>query len=82
MKNKKKILKGRVIKNKMKKSVVVSITRMIKYPIYGKFVKRTTKLYIHDEKNSCNVGDLIEFYETRPYSKTKNWKFLRKITKI
>lgn len=82
MKKKRKILKGCVIKNKMKKSIVVSIIRMIKYPLYGKFIKRTTKFCVHDEKNLCNIGDLIEFYETKPYSKTKKWKFLRKIKKI
>lgn len=82
MKKKIKILRGRVIKNKMKKSIVVSIVRVIKYPLYGKFIKRTTKLHVHDEKNSCNIGDLIEFYETRPISKTKKWKFLKKINKI
>ncbi|QCI24547.1 30S ribosomal protein S17 [Buchnera aphidicola (Muscaphis stroyani)] len=66
-------LKGRVISNKMQKSAVVVIERFIKHSIYKKFIKRTTKLHIHDEKNECSVGDLIEICESRPISKTKSW---------
>jgi small subunit ribosomal protein S17 len=74
-------LKGRVISNKMQKSAVVAIERFIKHVIYGKFIKRTTKLHIHDEKNECTVGDLIEIRESRPISKTKSWVLVRIIEK-
>ncbi|AKC32481.1 30S ribosomal protein S17 [Candidatus Pantoea carbekii] len=66
-------LQGRVISNKMQKSAVVSIERFVKHPIYGKFIKRTTKLHIHDEYNECSIGDVVEIRETRPLSKTKSW---------
>ncbi|XZR52696.1 MAG: 30S ribosomal protein S17 [Enterobacteriaceae bacterium] len=77
---KKKILKGIVISNKMLKSVVVIIKRKVKHPVYGKFIKKTTKFYVHDENNICNIGDLIEFNETNPISKKKFW-ILKKILK-
>lgn len=74
-------LRGRVTSNKMEKSAVVSIERFIKHSIYGKFIKRTTKLHIHDEKNECAIGDLIEIRESRPISKTKSWVLVRIIEK-
>ncbi|ACL30305.1 30S ribosomal protein S17 [Buchnera aphidicola str. APS (Acyrthosiphon pisum)] len=74
-------LQGRVISNKMQKSAVVAIERFVKHIIYGKFIKRTTKLHIHDEKNECTVGDLIEIRESRPISKTKSWVLVRIIEK-
>ncbi|WAI03401.1 30S ribosomal protein S17 [Buchnera aphidicola] len=74
-------LQGRVTSNKMEKSAVVSIERFIKHSIYGKFIKRTTKLHIHDEKNECAIGDLIEIRESRPISKTKSWVLVRIIEK-
>ncbi|AEO08847.1 30S ribosomal protein S17 [Buchnera aphidicola str. Ak (Acyrthosiphon kondoi)] len=74
-------LQGRVISNKMQKSAVVSIERFVKHIIYGKFIKRTTKLHIHDEKNECTIGDLIEIRESRPISKTKSWVLVRIIEK-
>ena len=64
---------GRVLSNKMDKSVVVAIERFVKHPIYGKFVKRTTKVHAHDENNECGQGDLVEIQECRPLSKTKSW---------
>ncbi|QJC37375.1 30S ribosomal protein S17 [Enterobacteriaceae endosymbiont of Donacia thalassina] len=73
MQKKIKILKGKVISNKMQKSIIVSINRLIKHPIYGKYINRTTKLHVHDEKNICNVGDFVEIKECRPLSKTKSW---------
>lgn len=66
-------LQGRVVSNKMDKSIVVAIERQVKHPIYGKYIKRTTKLHAHDENNTCNEGDLVSIRETRPISKTKNW---------
>ncbi|URJ29244.1 30S ribosomal protein S17 [Blochmannia endosymbiont of Camponotus modoc] len=67
------ILLGRVCNKKMNKSVVVSIERLIKHSTYEKFIKRTTKLHVHDPKNETNVGDLVEVQECRPISKTKSW---------
>ncbi|QCI20058.1 MAG: 30S ribosomal protein S17 [Buchnera aphidicola (Brevicoryne brassicae)] len=74
-------LQGRVLRNKMQKSAVVAIQRFVKHDIYGKFIKRTTKLHIHDEKNECSIGDLIEIRESRPISKTKSWILVRIVEK-
>ena len=67
---------GEVVSNSMEKSIVVAVKRKIKHPIYGKFVKRTTKFYAHDQENSCNVGDTVRIMETRPLSKTKCWRLV------
>ncbi|URJ24628.1 30S ribosomal protein S17 [Candidatus Blochmanniella camponoti] len=67
------ILLGRVCNKKMNKSVVVSIERLIKHSTYEKFIKRTTKLHVHDPNNETNIGDLVEVQECRPISKTKSW---------
>ena len=74
-------LQGRVLRNKMQKSAVVAIQRFVKHDIYGKFIKRTTKLHIHDEKNECSIGDVIEIRESRPISKTKSWVLVRIVEK-
>ncbi|CUR53559.1 30S ribosomal protein S17 [Serratia symbiotica] len=74
-------LQGRVISNKMEKSIVVSIERKVKHIIYGKFVKRTTKLHVHDKNNECCIGDTVEIRECRPLSKTKSWVLVRIINK-
>ncbi|CAL4043919.1 30S ribosomal protein S17 [Buchnera aphidicola] len=76
------ILQGCVISDKMQKSAVVSIERFVKHPMYGKFIKRTTKLHFHDEKNECVVGDIIEVRECRPISKTKSWILVRILEKV
>ena len=65
---------GRVVSNKMDKSVVVAVERKVKHEKYGKFIKKTTKFMAHDEKNECGVGDLVTIAETRPMSKNKNWR--------
>jgi small subunit ribosomal protein S17 len=67
---------GLVVSNKMDKSIVVSIERRFKHPIYGKFVKKTNKFMAHDEKNECNIGDTVRIMETRPLSKNKNWRLV------
>ncbi|WP_413114053.1 30S ribosomal protein S17 [Thaumasiovibrio sp. DFM-14] len=72
---------GRVVSNKMDKSIVVAIERMVKHPIYGKFIKRTTKLHAHDEINECREGDLVEIKECRPLSKKKSWTLVRVVEK-
>ena len=66
-------LQGKVVSNKMDKSIVVAIERNVKHPIYGKFITRTTKLHVHDETNQCNEGDIVTIREFRPLSKTKSW---------
>jgi small subunit ribosomal protein S17 len=66
-------LQGKVISNKMDKSIVVAIERNVKHPIYGKFITRTTKLHVHDETNVCKEGDIVTIRECRPLSKTKSW---------
>lgn len=67
---------GQVVSNKMNKTIVVQIERKVKHPIYGKYVKRTSKMYAHDEENSSRVGDLVRIQQTRPLSKTKRWKLV------
>ena len=67
---------GIVTSNKMEKSIVVSVERKVKHPKYGKFVKNTTKFVAHDEKNECGEGDTVRIMETRPLSKSKNWRLV------
>jgi len=67
---------GTVTSNKMEKSIVVAVERKVKHPKYGKFVKMTTKFVAHDEKNDCNEGDTVRIMETRPLSKSKNWRLV------
>ena len=72
---------GRVVSNKGDKSITVAIERMVKHPIYGKFVKRTTKVHAHDENNECGLGDTVEIRECRPLSKTKSWTLVKVVEK-
>ncbi len=67
---------GVVVSNKMDKSIVVEIERREKHPIYGKFIKKTTRFMAHDEKNECNIGDTVRIMETRPMSKNKCWRLV------
>jgi len=76
-----KIRTGKVISDKMDKTVVVSITTLVKHPLYGRFVKKTKKFKAHDENNECGIGDTIEIMETRPLSKDKRWRFTKMIEK-
>lgn len=66
-------LSGKVVSNKMEKSIVVLVERQVKHPLYGKYMKRSTKIHAHDESNQCNIGDTVTIEETRPISKTKAW---------
>ena len=66
-------LSGRVTSNKMDKTITVAIERLVKHPVYGKYVRRTTKLHAHDENNECRIGDLVTIKQCRPLSKTKTW---------
>jgi small subunit ribosomal protein S17 len=74
-----KSFRGRVISDRMEKSVVVAVERFVKHPLYGKFMKRTTKLHVHDENNVCKISDLVEIKECRPVSKKKSWMLVRVI---
>ncbi len=74
--NRRKERVGVVSSNKMQKTIVVSVRRRVKHPIYGKFLIRTTKFHVHDEKNEANVGDIVRIMETRPLSKTKRWRLV------
>lgn len=67
---------GVVISNKMEKSIVVSEVKKVKHPMYGKFVLKTKKYIVHDEKNDCNIGDTVKIMETRPLSKSKCWRMV------
>ncbi len=67
---------GIVVSNKMNKSIVVEIGRKVKHPIYGKFVKKTSRFTAHDEKDDCNIGDTVRIVETRPLSKNKYWRLV------
>lgn len=72
---------GRVISDKMDKTVVVAIETMVRHPLYGKTIRRTTKFKVHDAENSCGVGDLVEIMETRPISKEKHWRVVQIVEK-
>jgi small subunit ribosomal protein S17 len=74
--NNRKVREGLVTSNKMEKSIVVSVERKLKHPKYGKFLKRTTTLMAHDDKNECNIGDKVKVMETRPLSKNKCWRLV------
>ena len=73
MENKAKIITAKVVKTAMDKSAVVSVERLVKHPVNGKFIKRSTKYHVHDENNKCVVGELIKIKQCRPISKTKSW---------
>ncbi len=74
-------VQGRVVSNKGDKSITVAVERKVKHPIYGKFIKRTTKLHAHDETNQCNEGDVVTIREVAPISKSKNWTLVDVVTK-
>ena len=67
---------GKVISNKMNKTIVVQIERKVKHPSYGKYVRRFSKMYAHDEDNACHIGDIVTIKQSRPISKTKRWKLV------
>jgi small subunit ribosomal protein S17 len=70
-------LQGRVVSDKMDKGITVMIERRVKHPLYGKFVRRSTKVHAHDENNECRVGDVVVVEQCRPLSKTKSWRFIK-----
>lgn len=73
---------GIVSSNKMEKTITVAVKWKEKHPIYGKFVNKTKKYHAHDEKNECNIGDLVRIMETRPLSKTKRWRLVEIIERV
>ena len=79
--NLRKVRVGRVVSDKMNKTVVVAIEDNVKHPVYGKIIKRTLKVHAHDESNQCGIGDKVEIMETRPLSKTKRWRIVTIIEK-
>ena len=74
--NNRKVREGIVVSDKMDKSIVIKVERKMKHPIYGKFLKRSTKFMAHDEKNECRIGDRVRIMETRPLSKNKCWRLI------
>jgi small subunit ribosomal protein S17 len=70
-------LMGKVVSDKMDKSIVVLIERRVKHPVYGKYVSKSTKIKVHDENNECNTGDLVTIAESRPLSKSKSWTLVK-----
>jgi len=77
-----KVRVGRVISNKMNKSITVAIERRLKHPIYKKFFKKTTKFMAHDEKNEASIGDIVKIMETRPLSTRKRWRLVEIVEKV
>jgi len=73
---------GVVVSNKMDKTIVITVERKVKHPMYGKFVKRRKKLTAHDEENTCNIGDTVRIMETRPLSKNKCWRLVEIIERV
>ena len=74
-------IEGRVVSNKMSKTVTVLLERQVPHPLYGKIVRRSTKVHAHDEKSECKEGDLVRIAECRPMSKTKNWRVVEVLTR-
>ncbi len=72
---------GLVVSNKMDKTITVVVERRLKHPIYGKFMKKSTKFHAHDEKNECGIGDTVRIMETRPLSKLKRWRLVEIVEK-
>jgi len=75
--NQRKVRQGRVVSDKMQRTVVVAIERLVEHPLYGKRMKQTTRFHAHDQDNECREGDVVEIMETRPLSKTKRWRVTR-----
>ena len=73
---------GVVVSNKMDKSITIAVQSKVKHPMYGKFIKKTSKFMAHDEKNDCSIGDTVKIMETRPLSKNKNWRLVEVIESV
>jgi small subunit ribosomal protein S17 len=79
--NKRKLREGRVISNRMNKTIVVAVERHFRHPRYVKIIRRTSKLYAHDDKNQCQIGDKVKVAETRPLSRLKRWRVVEVLEK-
>ena len=79
--NKRRTRVGKVLSNKMDKTIVVAIERRVRHPLYKKFITRTSKLVGHDEQNECQIGDVVKVVETRPLSKNKRWRLVEVVEK-
>jgi len=77
----KRTLQGRIISNKMDKTIVVKVDRKVKHHLYGKYITRSTKIHAHDENNSCQIGDMVIVAETKPIAKTKSWQLVEIVEK-
>ena len=77
----KRTIEGRVVSNKMQKTVTVLLERQVQHPLYGKVVRRSTKVHAHDEKGECKEGDVVRIVECAPLSKTKNWRVIEIVTR-
>jgi len=80
--NRRKTRVGEVVSNKMDKTAVVAVTRLVRHPLYGRFVKKTSKFKVHDENNECQTGDVVKIMETRPLSKDKRWRLVEVTKKV
>ena len=80
--NLRKTRSGKVVSNKMDKTIVVAVENHVRHPLYNKIVKRTYKLKAHDENNECNIGDTVKVMETRPLSKDKRWRLVEVVEKV
>ena len=80
--NLRKVRVGKVVSNKMDKTIVVAIEDHVRHPKYNKIMKRTIKIHAHDEQNICSIGDKVSVMETRPYSKTKRWRLVEIIEQV
>lgn len=77
-----KVLIGKVVSNKMDKTIVVAVEEQLRHPAYGKIIKRTNKFKAHDEDNQCSIGDVVEIMETRPLSRDKRWRLVQILQKV
>jgi small subunit ribosomal protein S17 len=75
--NKGRTVTGKVVSDKMDKTITVLVERRVRHPLYGKYLTRSSKVHAHDEKNECKIGDVVTVYETRPLSKSKTWALLQ-----
>lgn len=74
-------IQGKVVSDKMDKTITVMVERQVKHPLYGKFMRRSTKLHAHDENNECRIGDTVNITSCRPMSKTKTWSLVEVVTR-
>ena len=79
---KRKAFIGKVVSNRMDKSITVAVERRIRHPLYGKFVKKTSKFMAHDQDNTCSIGDIVRIMETRPLSRQKRWRLVEIVEKV